>query len=218
MATRDNVIAAFNGLVGVSGDDIQAAYGMQGDWCAMTVWCGFKNAGALELLNGGTATAWVPDLWEYYNSRGMTGSNPQPGALVLYDYNGNVTPDHIEFINSVEDDGTFNCISGNSGRDYVFAENVNMYGVLGFGYPAYGEDAVAEQKTEENKMQFIFRPNGEGYLMFYDGVKAHVLANPDEVEAINTCYKQCYGKDIPMFELGTPEAPWATRFLDAISR
>lgn len=216
MATRDNVIAAFNGLVGVSGDDIQAAYGMQGDWCAMTVWYGFKQAGALELLNGGTATAWVPDLWEYYNSRGMTGSNPQPGALVLYDYNGNGTPDHIEYVTSVEDDGTFNCISGNSGRDYVFAENVNMYGVLGFCYPAYGEDAVAEQKTEENKMQFIYRPNGENYLCFFDGTAIHKLSHPDQVTAINMCHQACFGRDIPIFELGSAEAPWATRFAEAV--
>ena len=53
MSTYGAVRASFNSLLGVSGDDIQTAYNMQGDWCAMTVWVGFRNAGALDNLADG---------------------------------------------------------------------------------------------------------------------------------------------------------------------
>lgn len=221
-ATLEDVRGAFNGLLGAGRDDVQAAYGCEGDWCAMTIYVGFRNAGALDILNGGTPTAWVPDLWAYYNARGLTGQDPRPGALTIFDYNGNGTPDHVEFCDSVESDGTFNDISGNSGRDYVFAENVGMYGVMGFCYPEYKaetETAATEETTiTGEKMQFIYRPNGENYLNFYDGSKSHRLVHPDEVEAINMAFNKCYGRDIPMFELGDAGSPFATRFIEGTER
>ena len=68
-------------------------------------------------------------------------------------------------------------------------------------------------------MHCIFRPNMEGYPMYYDGVNMHPLHNPDEAEAIKMVYRQTHGgKEIPIFELGTPEAPWATRFANAVQR
>lgn len=217
MGKLDEVRAAFHDLIGVSGDAIQEEYGVWGDWCCMTVYLGFKHAGLLDLFNGGEPTAWVPDAWDYYNARGMTGRTPRAGALTFFDYNGNGTPDHIEFCDSADDDGTFNDISGNSGRDYVFSENVGMSGVLGFAYPDYGAEEK-EQKEEDYNMECIFRPNGENYLVFYDGHKIHILSHPDEVTAINMVHKNTKGRDIPIFELGTAESPWATRFIAAAER
>ena len=34
-------------------------------------------------------------------------------------------------------------------------------------------------------MACIIQPNGKSYLVYYDGVKAHGLAHPDELNAIN---------------------------------
>lgn len=218
MNKQNDVRAAMHALVGTSGEDIQNAYGMQGDWCMMTIWVGFQNAGAPECLCGGEKTAWVPTCWEYYQSRGMTGTEPQAGALTFFDYNGNGTPDHIEYCDGSNGEGTFNDISGNSGQDYVFAECVGMSGVLGFAYPDYGTEETITNTQEEQKMQFIFRPNKENYLAYYDGTKVHPLHHPDEVTAINMCYRQCFGRDIPIFEFGVPEAPWASRFMEAVSR
>lgn len=70
----------------------------------------------------------------------------------------------------------------------------------------------------KKKMECIYQPNGENYLIFYDGVKTHKLTHPDEVVAINTVYKNCTGSDIPMFAFGTKTAPLATRFQQAINR
>jgi len=65
----------------------------------------------------------------------------------------------------------------------------------------------------------IFQPNGKGYLVWFDGTRAHGLAHPDEVNAINMVYKACHdGKSIPQFALGHEGSPWATRFKNALDR
>ena len=68
-------------------------------------------------------------------------------------------------------------------------------------------------------MACLIQPNGEGYLMYYDGTELHPLAHEDEAEAIRTVYRNTHGgRDIPQFQLGSPEAPWATRFVNAVQR
>ena len=64
----------------------------------------------------------------------------------------------------------------------------------------------------------IIQPNGKGYLVWFDGTKAHPLAHPDELKAIQMVYKGATGKDIPSIKLGEPGAPWATRFKAALDR
>lgn len=79
--------------------------------------------------------------------------------------------------------------------------------------------AAAPRPGRKSKMECIFKPNGEGRLVYYDGVKAHNLNHPDEVTAIQMVYSACNGgAKIPTFELGSQNAPWATRFLDVIER
>lgn len=77
---------------------------------------------------------------------------------------------------------------------------------------------VALPNAKETEMWCIFQPNEESYLAFCDGTKVHPLQHPDEVTAINMVYKAVTGKDIPMFQLGTKDAPWAARFMEAIRR
>lgn len=67
-------------------------------------------------------------------------------------------------------------------------------------------------RTEDEPMQFIYRPDGLNELRYHDGTKNVRLSNADQPEAINMVYKRCTGRDIPCFELGTPESPWGARF------
>ena len=67
-------------------------------------------------------------------------------------------------------------------------------------------------------MECLIRPNGENYMVYFDGVKAHPLQHPDEMKAIQMCYKACTGEEIPCFEMGSPEAPWATRLFEGAGR
>lgn len=72
---------------------------------------------------------------------------------------------------------------------------------------------------EEDEMECIFQPNEENYLMYYDGVELHPLAHPDEAEAIRIVYRETHGgREMPSFKLGSPAAPWATRFANAVQR
>lgn len=73
-------------------------------------------------------------------------------------------------------------------------------------------------KRKRKKMECLIRPNGENYMVYFDGVKAHPLHHPDEMKAIQMCYRQCTGEDIPCFEMGTHEAPWFTRLEQGAGR
>jgi len=82
-----------------------------------------------------------------------------------------------------------------------------------------GSTIPSKDEYEEDEMACLIQPNGEGYLMYYDGTELHPLAHEDEAEAIRTVYRATHGgRDIPQFQLGSPEAPWATRFVNAIQR
>lgn len=85
-------------------------------------------------------------------------------------------------------------------------------------WAAFYKGAAPKRKKRGRKMECIIRPNGEDGLVYFDGVHAHPLTHPDEVTAIQEVYKRCTGEDIPIFEYGTPDAPWATRLFEACSR
>jgi N-acetyl-anhydromuramyl-L-alanine amidase AmpD len=76
------------------------------------------------------------------------------------------------------------------------------------------ETATSE---EEEDMQCIIQPNGESYLVYFDGAGFHVLVHPDEVTALDMIYQQTHGgKPIPCFQLGTKDAPWCARAVQAV--
>lgn len=77
----------------------------------------------------------------------------------------------------------------------------------------------SKDEYEEDEMVCIFQPNGESYLMYYDGHDMHPFANPDEAEAVRMVYRETHGgREIPTFALGSKEAPWATRFANVVQR
>lgn len=220
MTDKEKVLTAFQELVGTSGIRIQDDYGMDGDWCAMTIWKGFQNAGLPNLLLNGRKSAWVPDYQDYYIEKGLFGSEPQPGALVLYDFNSNGTADHIEFVESVNDDGTFVIIGGNTGDadgayiDAVIRKTRNNYGVLGFAYPEYKE--VNERKKK--KMEFIVHPYGKEYMAYCNGSSLKKLSHPDQVVALNEAHALANGGvGIPIFMMGAEKYPIVARLLQVFN-
>lgn len=77
-------------------------------------------------------------------------------------------------------------------------------------------DTICDCESEDDCMQAIYRPDGKDYMVWYDGVNLHALCDPYEMEAVQKFYKAMTGKEIPVFEFGTEEAPWAHRFEDAV--
>lgn len=71
---------------------------------------------------------------------------------------------------------------------------------------------------EDTDMNFICQPDDQGYLFYYDGTKIHPAVHPDEIAATQMCAKECYGKELPTFKLGTANAPWASRFMALVHR
>ena len=70
--------------------------------------------------------------------------------------------------------------------------------------------------TMEDTMQFICNYNGQGQMVWYDGSRLHWLDEPDTMTSVQMAYKAATGRDIPVFDFGTPDAPWASRFAEAV--
>ena len=82
------------------------------------------------------------------------------------------------------------------------------------GYYDYPWDGVlrytgAESEDDDMSMACIMRPNGENWMVYYDGVNLH---------PIQTVAKKTMGKELPCFEMGSKTAPWYTRFQQAVNR
>ena len=123
-------------------------------------------------------------------------------------------------------EGTYECAV----RQYTSAGRVTGYAGrldLDIAYMDAGEWAALAGSTthdttttttaeEEDDMHCIIQINDDSALSYYDGVSLHTLTNPDQVTALNAVYKACTGKDIPMVHLGSKDAPYGTRFVEAI--
>jgi hypothetical protein len=66
--------------------------------------------------------------------------NPQPGDLVLFDWDGDRKADHIGIVKSVNADGTITTIEGNTSErgqhEGVWEKTRTLDSILGFGNPA----------------------------------------------------------------------------------
>lgn len=100
------------------------AYG----WCVVFGWWLFKHCGAPELFYDGqkTASCSVIDYWA--RTSGLAVGDPQPGDVVLFNWDGNSSPDHYGIIIRLEGDKLIT-VEGNVGdavkqmtrtRDKVF--------------------------------------------------------------------------------------------------
>lgn len=178
-------------------------------------YAGFDTGGAT--YTGNMSSELCARGWERVANDG----NPQRGDILLNDAN------HVAMWlgdclaqASIDENGN---IAGGSRGDQTGAE-VNTRSYYNYPWNCYlrwtgGDDEPDYYESEDDEMACIFQPNGEGYLVYYDGHAFHKLTHPDEVEAINMVYKATHGgSSIPMFALGEKGAPWATRFYQAATR
>lgn len=75
----------------------------------------------------------------------------------------------------------------------------------------------ANKEESEVDMHCLIKPDGADGYVYYDGVNLHGLDHPDEAHYIGELYKEVTGKEIPVIEFGTKEAPKFHRVADAIS-
>jgi peptidoglycan hydrolase-like protein with peptidoglycan-binding domain len=105
-------------------------------WCADFVSYVTKQAGGS--MNDPYCPSVVDQLKADGNWKGK--SNPQPGDLVLFDWDGDREADHIGIVERVNSDGTIGTIEGNTenpqtGQEGVWRRTRTMGVVLGFGQP-----------------------------------------------------------------------------------
>lgn len=92
-------------------------YGFDGPWCAMfATWC-YDNSGS-KSFERGVRASYVP--WIVSAGRqGIYGfaivSNPMPGDLVCFDWNGDGNADHVGLFEKWTGGGNFQSIEGNTG-------------------------------------------------------------------------------------------------------
>jgi Putative peptidoglycan binding domain/CHAP domain len=133
---------------GSNHNEITEWYGMDGPWCAMFVsFClahgGFSSDGGATLNLPGivktTAKGWayVPSLLNNLRTAGWFVSAPQPGDIVIYEWDGGTSaPDHTGLVESVLPDGSITAIEGNR-NDEVERVSRNTSVIVGFGRIPY---------------------------------------------------------------------------------
>ncbi len=105
-------------------------------WCAdFTSWVSHQAGGTMN-------EPYTPNVVKELKNQGLWKgkANPEPGDLVLFDWNHDKVPDHIGLVETVNDDGTIGTIEGNTdnpdtGIDGVWRRERNLSTVLGFGSP-----------------------------------------------------------------------------------
>ena len=92
------------------------AYGVDTDWCVIFIWWLFKELNSSSLFYDGKKTAYVPavDDWAVRNKLTVSKKNAKAGDLVIFDWYGDRTRDHIGIIEKVNSNGTITTIEGNT--------------------------------------------------------------------------------------------------------
>ncbi len=125
-------------------------YGWHAAWCAMTVSralieAGFGTAEAIDIapLKTTTAKGWAycPYIEADFRDAGRwhdvgTG-DPQPGDLVLYDWDGDGWADHVGMLCEVAGDGTLWVYEGNTDEGVLRLKHRSRAYVRGFARPPY---------------------------------------------------------------------------------
>lgn len=104
---------------------------------------------------------------------------------------------------------------GGSQHDAYVARAQSWYDSM-TGTSTTTTDSSTTTDEEEDDMSFICNYNNTGAMVWYDGSKLHWLDEPDTMTGVQMAYKLATGKDIPVFTLGSADAPWASRFAEAV--
>ena len=121
-------------------------YGMDGPWCAMTVSralcrAGFTSDGDDVVVPGVRTTtakgwAYVPYMLNDFRDAGRADNDPQPGDIVIFDWDADGLADHVGMVESVEADGTVWTYEGNR-NDVLDHVHRDPGVILAYCHPPY---------------------------------------------------------------------------------
>ena len=108
-------------------------------------------------------------------------------------------------------------IAGNTPGDQTGTE-AYIHGYYDYPWDGVLRYAGKSESEVKKKMECIIQPNGQNFLVYFDGVYIHPCQHPDEVESIQMVARQTKGHDLPCFAMGSPNAPWFTRLREVMGR
>jgi len=107
---------------------------------------GFTADGGTMQIQGVTTTtakgwAYVPYVRDNFADAGRFDDNPRPGDLVIFEWDGDNSPDHIGMVESVEPDGSVWTWEGNH-QDQLDRVHRTRAVIAGFCHPPYANSDV----------------------------------------------------------------------------
>lgn len=116
-------------------------------WCATFVWWLFRHCNAPELYYNGGKTAYVPALDDWARKNGLTVTEPQPGDLIIFDWDKpQGGGDHVAVCLS-STPTTISTIDGNC-EDAVRQVTRSRSGILRIIRPAWTAAPTTEYVTK----------------------------------------------------------------------
>lgn len=118
-------------------------------WCVVFVAWVLEQCGLRSLLCEGTKTAFVPYVVNYAKKHGLwVAGKLQPGDLIIFDWNGDGSGDHIGIVEKVNADGSYVTIEGNTneGKNKSCVARKTRKGKTIMG--AYRPEYPVEEKKE----------------------------------------------------------------------
>jgi len=124
-------------------------------WCCVFIWWLFRAADMSDQFNDGYRTASCPTLAGWFKTKGrFVTSGYRSGDIVFFDFGvGGYGYDHVGIIEKVNDDGTYDCIEGNTWFDdtgsqsnggAVARRKRTLLTISGAGRPIYDPEEVEE--------------------------------------------------------------------------
>jgi hypothetical protein len=140
-------------------------YGMNGvPWCDIFIsWIGVE-AGARNIIG---RAAYTPAHAQWFKNQGRWGKTPRRGAIAFFDFPDGVHRiQHVGIVESVRSDGRIVTIEGNTsagagsqsdgGGVYRRVRSTNL--VVGYGYPAYGNESDVKRIQTQAGARSAGRP------------------------------------------------------------
>jgi hypothetical protein len=166
MPTAQDVLTVTRSLIGVhetpDGSNIAhpitdwaAAFGYStGDaWCAWTVSYVVWHVNP-SLLTGMSPTGYSGDFRTWGQKHGRIIPGPQPGAIDVMDFDGNISfTDHVGIVESVNRDGSWINIEGNHNNQVMRVTRSG--GIHWFILPLYTAAPAPKPKQEEETMALV---------------------------------------------------------------
>lgn len=151
---------------------------------------------------------------DYYKDSGRYGQEPRKGAQIFLRNASGIC--HTGIVTGYDDETVYT-IEGNAADEVRFRSYaLDDWSIDGYGYPRYDEEKTEEIWSDD--MNCLIKPDGKDYMVWFDGHAIHPLDNEDEMQAVQEVYRKCNdGREMPVFEFGSEEAPWFHRFADAVT-